>query len=413
MKYQTHMRIKATLLLLTLTISVSLFGQNKTKHNSERFETEAGGLQLGARHFSQASAIADTFESDKRSGVHNSVKYKVTQIGVLPGKTNSFLPDLKTINNLGHAAGYSYVYTGDFNDVFRTGQGFIWQDGKVKALPLLSGWIGAFGFAINDRDQVVGTANNVDPDTTIHQIAVMWDHGQPVSLGTLFPGANSYAWSVNNWGVAVGGSFNPATGFNAPWVWYGGTIHALPYLPGMNHGFAESINDFGVIVGRQGVADDSSSVPCLWYWNGAGYTPISLGSFGGDFGDAIGNNNLGQAVGWSLLPGDIHAPAFVWDLLHGLHALPSLPGDTDGEGHQINDLGQIVGFSQIFDDHGNFVSQRVVSWQNGTPIELQTVIPSNIPTLTDVGYANLFGQISVSSEFNLDGRTVAYVLTPK
>lgn len=366
------------------------------------------GVQTGARNMSQSAPKPNGLAVGNRNP---AVKYKVVQIGVLPGKTNSFLPDAKSVNNLGHAAGYSYFYTRNIYDVFRAAQAFIWQDGKLKALPLLKGWTGAFGFAINDRDQVVGTANNVDPDNTIHQTPVMWDHGQPINLGTLFPGANSSPLGVNNLGVVVGGSAIEGTDTNAPWVWYGGSLHALPFLPGMNHGFAESINDFGVIVGRQGPPDESSSLPCLWYWNGSGYTPISLGSFGGDYGDAIGNNNLGQAVGYSLYPGDIHGPAFVWDF-RGLHALPSLPGDTDGQGNQINDLGQIVGFSQLFDDQGDFISERVVSWQNGIPTELQTVVPPGTPTLTDVGNANLFGQISVGSQSNLDGHTVAYILTP-
>ncbi len=368
------------------------------------------GVQTGARHMSQATSTPNRLTFDS----HNqNVKYTVVQIGVLPGKTNSFLPDAKSINNLGHAAGYSYAYKpGDFNNLFRTAQAFIWQNGKLKALPLLNGWTGALSYALNDLDQAIGTAANVDSNDNVSYTAVLWSNGQAVNLGTLFPGSNSQPLALNNWGVVVGGSALPDnSGSNAPWVWYGGAIHSLPFLPGMNHGFAESINDFGVIVGRQGPPDGSSQVPCLWYWNGNGYTPISLGSFGGDFGDAIGNNNLGQAVGWSLLPGDIHGPAFVWDF-RGLHALPSLPGDTDGQGSQINDLGQIVGYSQLFDDQGDFISERVVSWQNGVPTELQTVVPPGTPTLTDVGNANLLGQISVSSETNLDGNTVTFVLTP-
>ena len=335
------------------------------------------------------------------------------QIGVLPGKTNSFLPDAKSINNLGHAAGYSFLYKpGDFNNLFRTGQAFIWQNGKLKALPLLSGWEGAFGFALNDRDQVVGAASNVDSNNNVLQTAVLWNNGQPVNLGTLFPGSTSSALGVNNWGVVVGGSALPdGSGYNAPFVWYDGSIHSLPFLPGMNHGFAESINDFGIIVGRQGTPDGASQVPCLWYWNGSGYTPVSLGSLGGSAGDAIGINNLGQATGWSLYAGDIHAPAFIWDF-RGLHALPQLPGDTDGYGSQISDLDEITGWSQLYDEQGNFISQRVVIWQNGKVTELQTLVPPGIPAFGDIGNANIFGQISASSGLLADGTETTYVLTP-
>src|ERR1700676_1554693 len=64
------------------------------------------------------------------------VRYNVVPIGVLPGKTVSFLTVVRAVNNLEHVTGYSYVYSGN---LFLTGQGFIWENGKLKALPLLSG----------------------------------------------------------------------------------------------------------------------------------------------------------------------------------------------------------------------------------------------------------------------------------
>jgi len=142
-------------------------------------------------------------------------------------------------------------------------------------------------------------------------------------------------------------------------------------LPGEAGGIAFGINDMGLIVGYQFQEDDVSEIPCLWHWNGTGYTPMSLGSFGGDYGEAFDVNNLGQAAGFSLYPDDLHGPAFVWDR-RGLHALPSLPGDIDGAALAINDLGQIVGLSELLDDFGDLLSQRVVIWQHGTVTDLQT-----------------------------------------
>jgi uncharacterized membrane protein len=336
----------------------------------------------------------------------------VVPIGVLPGKTNTYLAEGKTVNNLGHVTGLSYVYTGGDNDVFLTSQAFLWSNGQIHALPLLNGWPSAYGLGLNNRDQVIGLANKIDSSGNFLQTAVLWDRGQVTALGSLSPDTNSYPFDINIWGVVVGGNQNPVTNNNTPVVWYGGAIHALPYLPGMDHGFAESVNDLGIIAGRQGPPDGSSQIACLWYWNGAGYTPVSLGNLGGDYGDAIGINNLGQIVGWSAYAGDLHAAAFVWDW-RGMRALPSLPGDTDGQGNDISDLGQIVGFSQLFDDNGTLISQRVVLWEHNNITELQTLVPPGTPTLTDVGHANLLGQIDVDSGSFDDGTIAGYLLVPR
>jgi uncharacterized membrane protein len=247
---------------------------------------------------------ADADEDDQ-------ARYKVIPIGVLPGKTASFLTIVRAVNNLEHVTGYSFIAAG-FNTPkgALTGQGFLWRDGKLEALSLLEGWPGAFAFGINDRDQIVGTANNVEANGNLIQTAVLWDHEHPMNLGALQPGWISEALDVSIFGEVVGASASStASEFPTSVAWYGGRIHALPLLPDEDGGWANEVNALGVIVGWQ--ESTTNEIPCLWYWNGAGYTAVDPGSLGGNYGQAFGINDLNKVVGYSLYAGNIHGPGFL------------------------------------------------------------------------------------------------------
>jgi uncharacterized membrane protein len=391
-----------------LNLAVSLVMTVVPADAQQRSIDRAGStVWTGGKRMSQASQPLPQTSFATIETNNDNARYNVVPIGVLPGKTTSFLTVERAVNNIEHVTGYSYVYTGD---IYLTGQGFIWQQGKLKALPLLSGWPGAFGFGINDRDQVVGTANKMDSNGNYLQTAVLWDHGQPVNLGTLQPDWNSVAFDVNISGVVVGLSAPVNATFNTPIVWYGGTMQVLPLLPGFKGGLAYQINALGVIAGRQG--SDTSLIPCIWYWNGTGYTAVNLGSLGGDYGEAFSINNRNQTVGYSFYPLDNNFSGFLWDSKHGLQALPLLPQDTDALPYNINDLGQIVGDSFAFDSSGNFVSQRSAIWEKGTVTDLQTLVPTGTPPLTfETGNINDRGEITVNA-MNPDGSPAALLLVP-
>jgi uncharacterized membrane protein len=395
---------------LTLAVSVVMAPAPANAQRNGFPEPNGSRSWTGGNHMPQGSKAILQAPNANLETLSRNVRYKVVPIGVLPGKTTTFLANVRAVNDKEHVTGYSYVNTDDYHSLFLTGQGFIWQSGMLKALPLLNGWPGAFGFGINDRDQVVGTANRMDDSGNIIQTAVLWDHGQPKNLGTLEPNSVSFATDVNIWGVSVGGSARLDAAYNTPVVWYGGTIHALPLLPGEDHGRAEEINALGVIVGRQGMGEESQ-IPCLWYWNGTGYTAVDLGSLGGTDGDAAAINNLGRVVGRSRYAGDMQEVGFLWDS-GGLQSLPLLPSDTDSEAYNINDFGQIVGISYLVDDAGNFVSERSVIWENGNVLDLQTLVPSSAPPLTySLGNINDLGEIAVDGT-NPDGTSIGFLLVP-
>ena len=399
--------------ILTITVAATALAQQpRSQNNSAMWAGGGNRLSQTNQPLAESSAANIQTNSPDATPDDDDTRYKVVPIGVLPGKTASYLPVVRSVNNRAHVTGYSLIYADGFTPKGAAGaQGFIWRDGKLEALPLLSGWPGAFAFGINDRDQVVGTANNLDAGGNLIQTAVLWEHEQPTNLGALHSGWISEALDVSFFGEVVGASASSGSSSAIPVAWYGGGIHALPLLPGEQGGVANEINARGVIVGWQYSA--TNTVPCLWYWSRDGYIAVDLGTLGGDLGQAYGINNSNKVVGYSLYSGNIHGPAFLWDRQQGLEALPLLPSDTDAQAYNVNDAGQIVGVSQIYDENGNFVSQRAAIWEDDTVTALQTLVPANTPPLTyNTGTINDRGEITVNAT-NPDGSPDALLLVPK
>jgi uncharacterized membrane protein len=396
--------VLVTLAALLTTVAITASAQQSPIHHGKsRLLTDDGP---GTRATATARPIQRS--ASNISGSTSSVKYKTVRIGVLPGKTNSLIAvEVNIINNLGHVAAYSFVA----DNVYGTAQPFLWKDGKLNVLPLPQGAAAAYATGVNDRDQVIAETNEFDSNGVRVRRGFMFDHGKVIVLPALDTDSNTQPFAINNWGSAVGTNHNRVTGSSNPVVWSGGKIHALPLLPGQDTGFAFGINDFGVIAGYQFPADDSSEVACLWYWNGNGYKAVALASLGGDFGEAFGINNWGQSVGFSTNAGNLNGLAALWDS-RGPHALPLLPGDTDGFANAINDFGQITGYNFGVDENGDD-TQAVVLWQGGKVTNLQTVVPSSFPDITDIGNVNLSGQIVVETGYFDDGSLAPYVLIPK
>src|SRR5262245_42254928 len=72
--------------------------------------------------------------------------------------------------------------------------------------------------------------------------------------------------------------------------------------------------------------------------------PTSLGTLGGDFGQASSINDVGQVVGFGYTAGDTVRRAFLWTAAGGMVDLGTL-GGTSSSAHGINNAGQVVGDS--------------------------------------------------------------------
>jgi probable HAF family extracellular repeat protein len=204
---------------------------------------------------------------------------------------------------------------------------FLWQDGAMTPLPTLGGNNG-LAFAVNDRGDVVGTAENNTPDTTC--IAPQALHFRPV-------------------------------------IWEGGEIRELPTVSGDPDGVAFAINNRGEVVG---VSADCTLTPghtLLWHDGKV----TDMGTLGGLALAPSDINNEGQVVGVAFVPNGPNVEAFLWH--HGLvRGLGTLPGDASSSGNAVNDKGQIIG--QSVDANNN---RRGFIWQNGVMTDLNTLIPAD------------------------------------
>jgi len=344
------------------------------------------------------------------------VRYTVTEVGVLPGCTSSYLPVLGSINNGGFVAGYSY--NGPFGassiDFYLTSRAFIGDHrGVVTLLPTPNGYAGANAFGLNDRNQVFGMANKLDDSGNLLVSPVVWDqYGNPTLLENL-PDSPWYdANAINNNGDVVGEVYLPPDYMlTVPVYWHRGKIARLPLPDGAVQAWANGINDLGVIVGAvdYGTVTPSGAPDYHMY----AWTPQGGHHVGADLGDNSGYwlepraiNNLGQITGGAEYEGGTFR-AFAWTdgQLKDLGTLPGGRGSFTWS--RINIWGQVLGQS---DRPGQ--SDAAFLWQDDTIIDLNEVVPPDTPTLLTPGGINDVGQIAVDSYSRHYTTTRGFILTP-
>ena len=151
-------------------------------------------------------------------------------------------------------------------------------------------------------------------------------------------GKNTHANDINMNGQIVG-YFDSGNGNFHACRWVDGVMTDLGFS-----GAAYRINDSGDIVGKYGFA---SSYTAFLYRNNH---ITNLGTLGGGFSEAQDINNLGQIVGWSYISGTSDSRAFIYQSGHmvDLNSLvdPGL-GWIFYRATAINNSGQIVGYGNL------------------------------------------------------------------
>ena len=280
-------------------------------------------------------------------------------LGTLGGTNTS--SNWGEINDFGETVGFSETASLDPNGEDICGIGthhtcrpFLWQLGRMSALPTLGGNNGEAS-AINNRGQIVGFAENGSLDTTCpagttnDQIALpaIWEKGTAKPLPLVSGDVDGFAFWLNDEGQAVGYSGNCTTAVHGA-SWKNNSISILADLG--NGALAQGINNRGQISGQIGSADGSTFLAGVWL-NGADgpVTKIDL-PLGDAAAFASGINDRGQVVGSSL---DAHfnwSHAFIWqdNVLTDLDTLfPASSNLFPVMGNKINERGQISGMAIV------------------------------------------------------------------
>lgn len=334
------------------------------------------------------------------------------------------------------------------------GEAFIWtQFAGQKDLGTLTGGTSSYAASINDLGVVTGFADG--PGTVISEFSSSpyyipnqecSDLTQPFvwtlkngmqGLGTVgFDRPYWYLWcedypfygsGINDLGQVVGYTASVDT-YQLDLLWTranGMTLFGGSFPPTMANG----VSNTGRIVGQNNPYTFNGIGHATSWTNGV---PTDLGTLAGEpvgndyytsSSSAHGVNDLGQVVGWSNtqdhcgsygLGCPIHA--VLWTKTGGILDLGTLPGDTLSAASNINLLGQVIGSSgNALGSEGDAitVTGRPFIWSQRRGMQdLNTLIPANSGwVLNSATGINIWGQIVGSGALN--GQPHGFLLTPK
>jgi hypothetical protein len=223
--------------------------------------------------------------------------------------------------------------------------------------------------ALNDRGDIVGFADGVDPkDPAIH--AVLWRNGKAgsaIDLGLLPGYVSSEAYGVNNDRVVFGLLYDKQDR-TFPFRWEAGRMTLLKGPDGQRVQAdvpdRNAVNARGQIAGTLLIAGRMQAVR----WSAGGKATLLPALPGHTWTYAFGINSDGIVSGWSRkLPNEDGAEnPVLWDASGKVIPLKTAPGRADGIAEATNRSGLTVGYLGNLGTDDDPERDNAVAWQTRT-----------------------------------------------
>jgi probable HAF family extracellular repeat protein len=346
-----------------------------------------------------ASAVLSLAAIEANSAQGASL-YSVTDLGSLSGSTFSYA---NNINNVGQV-----VFNASLGSTNGSpARGFLYSNGQLLEISPPLGDTDISVTDINNVGQVL--ANSANDNNYTGVTPLIYSDGTAQSLGI----GDGIAYAINDSGQAVGGTTGggifPELAFpaGAAFLYSRGTTTIINTNSGGNY-VAYGLNNLSQVVGIFG-----SPSRAFLYDNGA---ITNLGTLpGDDYSLAEDINDLGQVVGYSAPSGIEDATAFLYSSTTGMTSLGRLlPTDNYSAAFSINNNGQVVGWSgtnpNFYTTSGEGI--RAFLYSDGVMQDLNSLIaPDSGVILTQARAINDRGEIVGAGSIN--GELHAVLLTPQ